>query len=162
MSFLIRRGHFAFLDLLKAELNGDMLRITNLLPQRLGSFAQPQAILRDQSGALPAMSLYPSIRNIKDPNVFVHVVVNDSFASMPRWTRDGSGIIYYMYCGQRPGLDWPRAFNDGDNRGTISWSLRNHSGREIASGVYLIIREGPGGRSVRKVAVIREGVTVTR
>ena len=39
--------------------------------------------------------------------------------------------------------------------GTISWDLRNQSGREVASGVYLIILEGPGGVATRKVAVIR-------
>ncbi|PIU48160.1 MAG: hypothetical protein COS94_03605, partial [Candidatus Hydrogenedentes bacterium CG07_land_8_20_14_0_80_42_17] len=40
-------------------------------------------------------------------------------------------------------------------RGTVSWNLSNQSGRQIASGVYLIILDGPGGRAVRKVAVIR-------
>ncbi|MEK8023830.1 MAG: hypothetical protein AAB229_08500 [Candidatus Hydrogenedentota bacterium] len=45
--------------------------------------------------------------------------------------------------------------NDGDNLGTVSWNLKNQSGRDVASGVYLIVLEGPGGRSVRKVAVMR-------
>jgi hypothetical protein len=35
------------------------------------------------------------------------------------------------------------------------WNLRNQSGREVASGTYIIILEGPGGRAVRKVAIIR-------
>jgi hypothetical protein len=45
--------------------------------------------------------------------------------------------------------------NDGDNLGTVSWNLASNSGRHVASGVYLIILEGPGGRAVRKVAVLR-------
>lgn len=40
-------------------------------------------------------------------------------------------------------------------RGTVSWNLANQSGRAVASGVYLITIDGPGGRAVRKVAVIR-------
>jgi hypothetical protein len=35
------------------------------------------------------------------------------------------------------------------------WNLRNQSGREVASGTFIIILEGPGGRAVRKVAIIR-------
>jgi hypothetical protein len=45
--------------------------------------------------------------------------------------------------------------NDGNALGTVSWNLANNSGRAVASGVYLIMLEGPGGRAVRKVAVIR-------
>jgi len=45
---------------------------------------------------------------------------------------------------------------EGANEGErISWNLRNQSGREVASGVYLIVLEGRGGRAIRKVAVIR-------
>lgn len=45
--------------------------------------------------------------------------------------------------------------NDATVTGTISWPLVNQSGRAVASGVYLILLDGPGGRAVRKVAVIR-------
>lgn len=40
-------------------------------------------------------------------------------------------------------------------RGTVSWDLRNRAGREVASGIYIILFDGPGGRAARKVAVIR-------
>jgi hypothetical protein len=45
--------------------------------------------------------------------------------------------------------------NDGTVGGTVSWNLRNQRNREVASGVYLIVLEGPGGKAVRKVAVMR-------
>jgi len=40
-------------------------------------------------------------------------------------------------------------------RGTVSWNLANSSGRQVASGVYLIVFDGPGGRAVKKVAIIK-------
>ncbi|MEK8024253.1 MAG: Ig-like domain-containing protein [Candidatus Hydrogenedentota bacterium] len=45
--------------------------------------------------------------------------------------------------------------NDGTVGGTVSWNLRNQRNREVASGVFLIVLEGPGGKAVRKVAVMR-------
>jgi hypothetical protein len=45
--------------------------------------------------------------------------------------------------------------NDGNALGTVSWNLANNGGRHVSSGVYLIMLEGPGGRAVRKVAVVR-------
>lgn len=39
--------------------------------------------------------------------------------------------------------------------GTVSWNLQNQSGRNVASGTYLMVLDGPGGRAVRKVAVIK-------
>jgi hypothetical protein len=39
--------------------------------------------------------------------------------------------------------------------GQVSWDLRNASGREVASGVYVVHLEGGGDRAIRKVAVIR-------
>lgn len=35
------------------------------------------------------------------------------------------------------------------------WNLKNQSGRDVASGIYLILLDGPGGTASRKVAIIR-------
>jgi hypothetical protein len=59
-------------------------------------------------GGYPVLSPYPSIRNLKDTTVFVPVAINDSFAYMPRWTQDGSGIIYTSARGS--GWDWQNVF----------------------------------------------------
>lgn len=44
----------------------------------------------------------------------------------------------------------------GGTTGQVTrWDLMNQNGHEVASGLYLIVLEGPGGIATRKVAVIR-------
>jgi hypothetical protein len=35
------------------------------------------------------------------------------------------------------------------------WDLKNQHGKDVASGLYMIVFEGPGGRATRRFAVIR-------
>ncbi|MEK7656167.1 MAG: T9SS type A sorting domain-containing protein, partial [Elusimicrobiota bacterium] len=39
--------------------------------------------------------------------------------------------------------------------GVATWDARNKAGRSVASGVYLAVIEGPGGKKILKLAVIR-------
>jgi len=44
----------------------------------------------------------------------------------------------------------------GGTTGQVTrWDLKNQHGKDVASGLYIILLDGPGGRATKKFAVIR-------